>query len=603
VLGDYIIPNNKNIYTMKNIFRLILIPVFAGSLLFQYSCSEDFLIKEPPGVAAGSVLESDAGVEGLLVGAYSTLQGFGRFGGAMGTDWTYGSGASDECYKGTDAGDQTNFNAVERYECLPSNPYMAERWRDCYNGVARSNQVLVFLKTTQKGSKPIPETRAKQIEAEAKFLRAWFHFKANRIFEKIPYIMTPDELGGKKPEEVPNSSPGWDEMEADLQFAIDNLPEKSPAAEPGRANKYSAMAVKAHAHLYQKEYSAAKTLLDAIINSGKYSLVANYYDNYNETTENNKESIFEIQAQTSAVNHSAMVLAGPTMHQAGPAGIGWGFYQPSQTLFEAFQVTPEGLPVLDIDKRAPLASDMGVETPAAFTPTDKLLDPRVDWTISRRGVDYLGWGICVGKAWIREQPNGGPYMTKKFMHLAANKSLQTYGSGFDNNRNFRAYRLGHILLWRAECAIEDGELDKARLLINQVRERAKGSKVVMGLCSTTAFTGALVNNPVVDWTKPAANYKVEPYPNGSPAFASKEEAKKAVRMEIMLEFATEGQRFFDLRRWGISNEVLNDYIARDNKFRSFMKGAVYNPTEDDYWPIPQLQVDIQESITQDPAYK
>lgn len=79
------------------------------------------------------------------------------------------------------------------------------------------------------------------------------------------------------------------------------------------------------------------------------------------------------------------------------------------------------------------------------------MDPRVDWTISRRGIDYLGWGICAGSNWIREQANGGPYMTKKFMHLAANKSLQTNGSGFDNNRNFRAYRLAHILLMRAEC--------------------------------------------------------------------------------------------------------------------------------------------------------
>ena len=67
-------------------------------------------------------------------------------------------------------------------------------------------------------------------------------------------------------------------------------------------------------------------------------------------------------------------------------------------------------------------------------------------------------------------------------------------------------------------------------------------------------------------------------------------------MEIRLEFATEGHRFFDLRRWGIDNEVLNDYIQRDTKFRSFMRGAVYDPEKDDFWPLPKDQVNIQKGI-------
>jgi len=579
---------------MKNRFNLLLITFLFCCLLFEYSCKEAYLTKEPPGVAAGAVMESSAGVEALLVGAYSTLQGFGRFGGDPATDWTYGSGASDEAYKGSSAGDQTNYNAVERFECLPSNAYMAERWRDCYNGVARSNQVLNFLKTTQAGANKIVDTRAKQIEAEAKFLRAWFHFKANRVFRNIPYVKTEDELG-KPAIEIPNTDAGWADMETDIQFAIDNLPEKF-ASEPGRANKYSAMALKAYVLMNQNKYAAAKTLLDAIISGGKFSLVSNYYDNYNETTENNKESIFEIQAQTSSVNQSAMVLAGPTMHQAGPAAIGWGFYQPSQVLFESFQTTANGLPVLDIAQREAIKSDMGVLSASEFIPTDHLMDPRVDWTISRRGIDYLGWGICAGQSWIREQANGGPYMTKKFMHLFVNRALQTNGSGFDNNRNFRAIRLAHVLLWRAECAIQDNDLEMARTLVNQIRNRAKGSQVVMGLCTTYKFDGSPV---IVDYTKSAANYKVEPYA----VFASKADATKAVQMEWTLEFATEGQRFFNLRRWGNIKDVLNDYIARDIKFRSFLTGAQFVSPKNEYWPVPQAQLDIQPSLAQDPNHK
>jgi len=162
------------------------------------------------------------------------------------------------------------------------------------------------------------------------------------------------------------------------------------------------------------------------------------------------------------------------------------------------------------------------------------------------------------------------------------------------------YRLTNILLWRAETAVEENDLELARSLVNSVRERAGNSTPVMGLCLSDSDLGA---NPVVDWTKPAANYKIEPYPAGHPAFASQTEARKAVRMEIRLEFATEGHRFFDLRRWGIDDEVLNDYIARDQKFRYTMRGAVYDPEEDDYWPLPPSQIEMQKGVLkQDPAY-
>lgn len=587
---------------MKKIIEIILLIVGIGNLFLLNSCNESFLEKQPAGSATEIVLETSEGVEGLLVGAYDLLTGNDAFA-CLDPDWVFGDCASDDAYKGSTVGDQSaDFNPIERYEVLPTNNYLAYKWRDCYDGVSRANDVLRILWKTQEGDNPISENRAKEIEAEAKFLRAWYHFKANRIFEKIPYIKTDKELDGIKPEEIPNNSEGWNEIEADLQFAVDNLPTTHPKGEVGRVHKYAAMSVKAYVHLFQGEFNEAKPLLDNIINNGNFKLVDNYEDNYRSETENNEESIFEIQVSgtpvdAGGINANNLGITMVAFHNLGPAGGGWGFFQPSQNLFEAFQ-TKDGLPVLDQEERDVLANDMGIESSDEFIPTNHELDPRVDWTIARRGIDFLGWGIHQGKSWIRSQSNGGPYMTKKYMHHRGETTSQ---GGKKNVRNFRAYRYSHVLLWRAEVAVEDGDLDLARQLVNEIRNRAKNSQYVMGFCSEYILN-VQPDKSKIDWTKPAANYVIEPYPIDADAFSSKEEARKAVRLEQRLEFATEGMRFFDLRRWGIANEVLNSFIEEDNAFRGFLQGASFDPDKDDYWPLPQIQLDLQDVLEQDPAY-
>ncbi len=590
---------------MKRTIKLLSVAVLFGSLMMIYSCNEEFLTKEPFAVVPGAYINSPPGIEGLVVGVYERMQAGNMFGAALTSDYTYSSACAGEAYKGTSAGDQSNFNLLERYEALPNNPYLENRWNACYDGVARANVALTSLWETQKGKTPLTDARAKQVEGELKALRAWFHFQANKIFEKIPYIKTPTELGTTLPEQVKNENPGWDGIEADLQYAIDNLGTTKYNNEPGRLDVYAAKAIKAQAHMYQKEYTLAEPLLDDIINSGKFSLVSEFYYNFDMTHENNSESIFELQCSTTATGTNSVAGSGCNFHQKGAASCGgWGFFQPSQVLFETFQVDANGLPILDIANRKALANDMGKGSGTDFTPTQELLDPRVDWIIARRGVDFLGWGIHPGNDWIREQNNGGPYMTKIFMHKKDEQSLNLNGSGFSNGKNFRTYRYASILLWKAECLIDKGgaaNLDAARVLVNQIRNRAKSSTPVMGLCSSTKN---LISNPVVDWTKPAANYLINPYPGGGVyPFDSPANAIKAVQVETQLEFACTNHRFFDLRRWGILASTLNDYIARDVQFRTFLQGAVFNATEDDYWPLPQTQIDLQKNVlTQDPAY-
>jgi len=585
---------------MKKIIKNIALIVLAGCLFVIYSCDDEFFKKEPPGTAAGSVLESKNGVDALLIAAYNSLYGGNYwtaaiFGGSV-TMWEWGEISSDNAYFGAGA----TSHDIESYIMMPTSAYPERRWNHSYDGVNRANDVLVFLEKAQGKNEDISNERAIEIEAEAKFLRAYHHFQLQLVFWQIPYIKTIKEMEGKDPATIPNDSKVWDDIENDLQFAIDNLPEDPPEGDVGRADQYAAMAIKSRVHMFQQEYNEAKALLDAIINSGKFALVDHYYDNYDATTENNIESIWEIQCNISEADEKANALPvqGLCFHRDGPVGFGWGAYQPSQNLFEAFQVNNDGLPVLDVDQRDPLENDMGVPSSEEFQPTDHLIDPRVDWTIARRGIPYLDWGIHEGNSWIRSQIDGGPYMTKKFIHFKSNINLAS-SDNFKNARNFRAYRYAHVLLWRAEVAVEKGDLDYARNLVNMVRERAQGD-YVMGRCETYTFDGREIQ---VDWNQPAANYLIEPYPSGHEAFQTQELARKAVRVEWRLEFATEGLRFFQLRRWGIDNEVLNNYIEEDSEFRYFMQGRTYNSEVNDYWPLPEAQLDIQPVLMQDPAYE
>lgn len=579
--------------------KISIISMLAVFTCLMYSCEENFLDKQPPGSASGDVMLTEKGVEAILIGAYESLYGgrvpdwgSGIFGASL-TDWEWGEISSDNAYFGA----QSSSNDVESLNMLPTSSYSSLKWADAYDGVSRANDVLNFL---WEAGDAVSDARASEIEAEAKFIRAWHHFRLQRVYWQIPYIKTIKEMDGKTPTEIPNDSPNWDETEADLQYAIDNLPEDHPKGDVGRPTTYSAMAVKARVHLMQNEYSEAKPLLDNIISSNKFSLVDHYYDNYNVHTENNEESIFEIQCDVSEANdgHNTIMIQGCCFHQRGPASKGWGAYQPSQALFEAYQVDDNGHPILDMEDRDPLDNDMGIESDQEFIPTEHPIDPRVDWTIARRGIPFLGWGIHEGKAWIRGQNDGGPYMTVKYMHKKEDDGTLTARGGFKNAMNFRAYRYAHILLWRAEVAAEDGELDYARELVNMVRQRASDD-FVMGHCTTYIFDGREV---LVNWDEPAANYLLSTYPADHEAFSSKENARKAVRLELRLEFATEGHRFFDLRRWGIDEEVMNAYIEHDSKFRYFMRGITYDPERNDYWPLPQAQLDLQSNLIQDPAY-
>jgi len=575
-------------------------------MAISYSCSDAFLDKAPLGSTSENVFYSEKGINALLTGTYGMVKGSALWTvswGASIQNWTYGSVASDDAYKGSEVGDQAVVNEIERWEVQTTNNYPAEKWRlNIGMGVNRANITLNVINKTEG----LSEATAKKYRAEARFLRGLFNFEAWLVFgDKIPLIPE-DKVDVAK--EITNVNPAGAVLKFivdDLKYAWENLPETQ--AEPGRPTKYAAMALAARAYMQVLDYASAKPLLDNIISSGKYSLMPNYFDNYRIVKNNNAESIFEIQANVNDINESLNAEMGIGLNWPHGSDIGMccGFHQPSQNLANAFKVDANGLPLFDTFNNTDLKNDQGIASDATFEPATDLLDPRIDWTMGRRGIPYLDWGINRGRDWIRYQPNGGPYMPvlKPFFYKSQRNSLSTttgWQTGINAN-NYRYIRYGHILLWRAEVAAFEGDLVKAKDLVNLIRDRAD-NEVVMGKVKITQLPPTVYpwgKDGDVDFTKPAANYKIGQYA----AFADKNAAMKAVQWELRLEFATEGQRFFDLRRWdklpaGMRVDMaatLNAFAKADERIRPFMQGAVFNET-DKYQPIPQVQRDLQPGV-------
>jgi starch-binding outer membrane protein, SusD/RagB family len=579
---------------IKKYMLSIAIMLSLGAVLV--ACKEDFLSLRPQGTLDENTLTNEKGIFSTLIGAYAVLDGWagdwthGDVWAASGTNWVWGSVVSDESHKGTDIGDQAIQNPIERYEALPTNPYFKSKWGNVYNGVARSNSVLNLIEQT----KDLPEDKKALFTAEARFLRGHYHFEVKKIFNNVPYV---DEKQAEIKFKVPNDKDIWPMIEEDLQFAADNLPETMEQV--GRVNKWTAKAFLAKAYMYQSKYAEALPLLNDIIANGqtsdgkKYGLNDCYHDNFNAATKNSKEAVFSTQYSVNDGSSDGEnggfgdILNYP--YQGGP-GACCGFNQPSQNLVNSYKTDDNGLPLIYTFNTADVKNDMGIAPTAPFVPYTGNLDPRLDWTVGRRSIPYLDWGPHPGAAWIRDQSYGGPYSPKKNVYYKSQQGSLSTGSGWAqgaNANNYTLIRFADVLLWAAECEVEVGSLEKARTYVNMIRSRAKN--------------GCIVKN--ADGT-PAANYVINTYDQ---PWADKTLARDAVRFERKLELAMEGHRFFDLVRWGIAAEVINEYLRVEQTKRQYLQGATFKKGKNEYQPIPYAEIinssiNGQPTLQQNPGY-
>jgi hypothetical protein len=385
---------------MNDMKKLTIILVTTIVLSLAYSCSEEFLTKEPMGATSENVFYSEKGINALMTGCYSMIRGSALWTvswGASIQNWTYGSAASDDAYKGSEFTDQVPVNDIERWEVTPTNNYPAEKWRLCIGmGVDRCNKTIRVINKTL-ADKIITDAQAKQFLAETRFLRALFYFEARLVFGDYIPILKEDTPDPKAVANVNADGAVLKFITDDLAFAASNLPDKQTLV--GRPTKYAAMALQARAYLQDLKYAEAKPLLDAIIASNKYKLMDKFIQNFEIATNNNAESIFEIQANVNDINESlnAEMGIGLNWPHGGDIGMCCGFHCPSQNLVNAYKVDANGLPLFDTFNNTDFKNDGGISSDANFVPDDVTpVDPRLDFTVSRRGIPFKDWGVNRG---------------------------------------------------------------------------------------------------------------------------------------------------------------------------------------------------------------
>ncbi len=569
------------------------------------ACSDDFLENKPQGPLSEANMNAPEAVDLLVNGAYAT---FGcRYADSNDphlfpvTNWSYGEVRADNAYKG--GGGETDLwevNDMETARIQPNNGFLDGKWFNVYCGISRCNSAIRALNKVDESIIKVKNVRI----AEIRVIRDHWYFELVRLFNRIPYMDI--DLPENEYQKVPNNEftreEHLDRIAKDLLEAAKNLPETQD--EIGRINRNIALAYAAKVKLYQAYEQDSQT--NAVVNINKallqevvdlidqvqgYDLLDDFQKLDLLEYENGPESVFAIQFSkddgsggVGRVNWSMLLnsMTGP-----GCPWQGDGFFLPSQDLINAYQTDENGLPIFDYQSR-PDYGKVEFDANGRYTlgNVDGYVDPRLDFVTGRPTIRYKTYTEQPCGLWVRNSDTYGYNNTKRFW-LSPESPEATQGWPWGASAlNWQIIRYADLLLYKAEALIEIGGngLEEARMLINRVRSRAMNSAYVKDF-----------NDP----SKDAANYKIGLYPASG---WTQEYARQALRTEMRLEKAMEGERFFDLVRWGIAKETMNNYFAAEKDTRIYYQNASFE-TGEEYFPIPVAQYNFSGGIyVQNPGY-
>ncbi|HEX8041184.1 MAG TPA: RagB/SusD family nutrient uptake outer membrane protein [Chryseosolibacter sp.] len=395
--------------------------------------------------------------------------------------WVIGDVASDDATKGGGAGDQSDIQFIDEFSYTRSNGVLDRIWKRYYEGISRANYLLYYGTAIEMDA-----DLRNRILGEAKFLRAYFYFNIVNIFGDIPLKLNPplNESEVNKPRS--SAEDVYAQIEKDLAEAVPVL-EISSGADAGRATKGAALGLLAKAYLYQRKWDDALATIALIDDLGVYRLENVYKNNFIDSTQNNSESLFEIQHRS---NQSPKTGSYLNQYFSPFKDNGYFFDAPLQGFVNEF------------------------ETTAA-----QVVDPRLDYTVGRAGQKWIN-GEDFDPAW-----SATGFLQKK--HSQPEKEEPIIG---DASLNYVYLRYADILLMKAEALNELSQTAEALVPLNAVRKRARESylydKDLPGF-------GAIPMDLLPDVIS-----------------TNQQTVREAIRHERRVELGFEFHRYFDLIRYG-----------------------------------------------------
>jgi len=578
----------------KYILAVIVLTNFAGCY--------DLDLVPPDRLSDGTFWKTEGHVKQGMMGIYNAVK----------NDWAFGNDCLFDYLGDIAYGYSTPFPAIPLGTYATNYGAIQNFWTYLYEVIARSNGLISNVSKMES----LDNAKKDEAIAEARFLRALAYFRLLDLFGGVPYY---DETTNVNAEFATMLKPRNSAEEIrkyiieDLDFAISKLRVSWPTADYGRATKGAAYALRGKVYLFNKEWAKAIADFEEIVynksNNYGYSLHANYADLFElYGTRKSAEMIFALQSKADGENFGLTPLQ-RLANKTTLRNMASNESVPSNQLVDMYEY-PDGKPFNWDDifpgfnagneavRRDYLciklnASGIGIESllNADTAKIDKAYrnrDPRLYANIITPFSRYFGSSTASVPEWkmfvlFNTANNGGTAMEANGYIRNGNGAWITYfWRKFVPTGNLNGYlheytqvpfefpliRLGDVLLMLSEAYNETNQLDKAIVELNKVRARVN----MPGLNSGAAWM----------------------------AVTSKAEMTERIRKERAMELATEGQRWFDLRRWGIAKGVLHG--KRDLSIYGTLLQTRSFTDRDMLWPIPMVAIERNPNLEQNPGW-